>query len=515
MFLVLYLSSIVILVIPFPSVPNLEIFAPWKTLVPSDIIKLGASILMIFFLPGYALVVSVFDLNNRLEPLLKFLLGYLLSMFIAGTTFYSASILGFSITEAGLILILIYSAIVIIFILKRLLASAIRKNITPLSVTMHLSLIPVFLKKYIWHFIVYSGIFGLIFLATYSLYGGVIIGDQWFHHGRALLFLTGTFQDFFESNAEDNYPPFLPALLSSLFFLANIPSVNAYASIAFLNMIPAVAYYFFFIQWVPPGKKRATLLASALLVVGSGLGWMEALDMSISHPSTDVRGALLNIYTVSKMTYDIRTPSSFFLTSHPDFSTPLRLIALPAGFTLLGIIKNDSYNSFGRNKKVTLSVILVLITMLGIFSHEEFYIFVIIACIVPILFSLRNKSIIYLSIFSSISIILLFDTISPTSYFTSTSIFGIPLIILVLLFVTVTGFIYVTGVFRLTIIIFKHLLSSRKLHRSVMYYITLVLIIRYSLLVYNWIASFARSLLYNLLWLQKVKKMISLGLDIL
>ena len=466
LFLGLYLSILLILIIPYPSESNLELFVPWTALNLAEIMKLGASILMTFFLPGYAIVASTFGSQLRLSLLLKVLLSYLLSMFIAGITVYSATILGFTISEANLILILMYFAIITIFTLKLLPISAIRESTNAISLSKYLANMRIFFRTYVWHCVVYFGIFGLIILSTYSLYGGIIIGDQWFHHGRALLYLTGTYKDFFENKADDLYLPLPPALLFSLFYLSSIPSVNAYASIAFLNIIPAFAYYFFFVQWVPPRKKRAALLASALLVLGSGFGWIEALGVSISHPPADGRGALLNINIAGRQTYDILTPSTFFLASHPDFSTPLQLITLPAGFVLLGLMKYETSNPNTRKNKICLFVTLTIITLLGIFSHDEFYIFIIIASLVPILLNLRNKTVIYLSLACSISTILLLDTISTTQYFTTIWLFGLPLIILVLIFVVLTGVIYATGGFRVIMTKFKQLMSSSKLNST-------------------------------------------------
>ena len=42
----------------------------------------------------------------------------------------------------------------------------------------------------------------------------------------------------------DFYPPLLSSLLSQFIVLAGIPSVNAYVSLNFLNMIPVLAFCF-------------------------------------------------------------------------------------------------------------------------------------------------------------------------------------------------------------------------------------------------------------------------------
>lgn len=53
------------------------------------------------------------------------------------------------------------------------------------------------------------------------------------------------------------YSSFFHAVIGTYFSLSGVPSVNAYTSINFLNMIPVVAFYHFFKKGIPsPGWHK-------------------------------------------------------------------------------------------------------------------------------------------------------------------------------------------------------------------------------------------------------------------
>ena len=66
-----------------------------------------------------------------------------------------------------------------------------------------------------------------------------------------------TFRDF-ATTGSDTYPPLFSALLSGFYALSGVPSVNAYVSIHFLNIMPVFGFYYFFNKWVPPRWRRAS-----------------------------------------------------------------------------------------------------------------------------------------------------------------------------------------------------------------------------------------------------------------
>ena len=167
--------------------------------------------------------------------------------------------------------------------------------------------------------------------------------DQWLHHGRALLIGSGNFKHAaaFGTDAVWN-PPFFSSLLSGFFNLSGLPSVNAYVSINFLNIMPILAFYYFTTSWIPQNKRRVAILATTLFVLSSGFGWIYVVNIVIDSPpalqnqpeisSIDIMGY------VTDTTYDIALPTTFINVGDPDITTPLIIIVLPLGFTLLGLI---------------------------------------------------------------------------------------------------------------------------------------------------------------------------------
>ena len=135
---------------------------------------------------------------------------------------------------------------------------------------------------------VFASLFALVVFYTYYLNDGVIVVDQWFHHGRAFLIGSGNFKEVASSGADAVWnPPFFSSLLSGFFNLSGLPSVNAYVSINFLNIVPILAFYYFFTRWVPQRMKRAALLATTLFVLSSGFGWVYVVNMAIDSPPAD------------------------------------------------------------------------------------------------------------------------------------------------------------------------------------------------------------------------------------
>jgi hypothetical protein len=492
------------------SGPNLEVsklFIPWHQQFNTvSIVKLGAAIALSFFLPGYALVssfllkeekfevitrngnsdesrspyslskfqVKLQQLQPRRSPLLKGLLGYIFSIFITGVVGHIVASFGIPVSGISIILpiFFVYLIILIVYILRARIislpapSSLNRKsfgfNLKSVALSTLLSLLGKIKRKNdehdddstnYWAILVFASLFALVILSTYYLYGGIIIGDQWYHHGRALKFLYGTFKDNASLDQEDwEYgAPFLSSVLAVFFTLANIPSVNAYASISFLNMIPVFAFYYFFTSWVPNNWRRAALLASALFILSAGFGWVSVLYNYNHTDSTDQLTKYQNsvleiIHREAIKSFDIVFPSTFVISAHPEYSTALIIIVLPLGFVLFGLLKESVTQS-----KIKYFFIFTGISIAGLFSHDEYYLFIIIASILPIIFRLPSKSLIYLSFLFAISIaffsqMLLF----PGKYLTVISLFGVPILALSFFFVALTWALYIIAGFSMS-----------------------------------------------------------------
>ena len=237
---------------------NEEIFIPWERFTIVEIVELGAAIALCFFLPGYALL-SVLDRNtdHKLGLVPKILLAYFFSILITGLTGYAIVSSGLGLLDAPGLFFIVYLTILILPIIKLSLTYHHRENkpryfFTDLFSQRHTF---VLIRKLIWNFlreknpelIVFGSLFALIVLSTYFLYSGAIIGDQWYHHGRMLAFMSGEIRDLATAGADDKaFSPFPSAMLASFISVSGVPSVNAFASISFLNIMPVFAFFYFF-----------------------------------------------------------------------------------------------------------------------------------------------------------------------------------------------------------------------------------------------------------------------------
>ena len=227
--------------------------------------------------------------------------------------------------------------------------------------------------------LVFGSILALLITSTYYLYGGITIGDQWFHQGRALLFMSGSFRE----SILEPYPPFQSTLLTAITSLSGVPIVNAYASIAFLNIMPVFAFYYFFSRWVPRNLNRASLLACSLFAVGSGFNWIYFIG-PMAQPIFSEHSFLEAIYRVTSVS--IVQPTNFIFAANPDFSTGLIYIALPAGFVLLGLLR-ERFES-----KVIFVVLTTGVSIVGSLTHPEFYFFIIVGSLLLVFFSFKKEA---------------------------------------------------------------------------------------------------------------------------
>jgi hypothetical protein len=458
-FVVIYVLLLTVIINTSSSASSL--FVEWEEISPIQILSLAAAIAFSFFLPGYALV-TVLNKKYHLRPLLRVLLAYLFSILITGLGGYISGSFGYQISNNTMFFI---GAYIVIFLFYSLQLNAFSRSfyhVTTYAFLQSLSKTSKSLLNNYSQFIVFSSLFALVILYTYYLNDGKIVVDEWYHHGRALLIESDLFKDL---GATDKYiPPFFPSLLAAFFNLSSSPSVNAYVAISFLNIIPVFAFYYFFTSWVPKDKQRAALLASTLFMLSSGFGWLYLSNLAIaSHDQVtfDLSSSLNIISIASIRTFDIWTPTTFINVGHPDVTTALIIIALPAGFTLLGFLKevkffnlcNNDDNTFGRSRPkyfpyLTYIAIITALSFLGILSHDEYYLFIIVVCItIVVLFRTLPKNVNYLIFFVSfllaISFVILVDiVISPARFYTSRTILGIPLIFICLLLVSSSWAVY-------------------------------------------------------------------------
>ena len=439
--LFLFFYSGLLVVCAFLSTPRLDVvYTSWNLFNPSHILELLAGILLCFILPGYAVLTIVIK-NYRMKPLLSLLLAYFISMLITGlTVYFSAILFDSNIYQDKSILLLVYLAIIIAYIVRYRLyginlphfdLQKVRHSIISAPRNMWTTV-----KSNLSEGIVFASLSLLVIISTYYLYGGVTIGDQWYHQNRAILFMYGDFKDSIITDGDQNYTPLLSALLAGLTSISGVPLANAYASIALLNMTAVLAFYHLCRTWLPLNLKKASLFASSLLVIASGLGWMYVLYLAGTDPLDSPANSISYFVQEKIRESDIRLSSNFIIAAFPDFNTSLTLVSLPAGFILLSLIKIELSN------KIRHLLIVLLVTLLGTLFHDEFYFFIIVSCLLMVAYNTRKKTNVFFGLLVALALLYVIDSFLPVNYFTSNRIFGVSVIELSIIFIIVTLCLY-------------------------------------------------------------------------
>ena len=483
--------ALLIIISSFSYTQEFHVFTSWKDISMLNIIQLGAAIALCFFIPGFAIVL-ILTKKYKVNRLLSFLLAYLFSILITGLTAYiSALTFDIATSHSKALIISVYVSIIIIFLAlypeHRTYHSLDLRNKNYFHYHFIVNIIKRsyrYFNKRVNEFIVFGSLFCLMIILTYYLYGGITIGDQWYHQGRSLLFMSGAFREASITGAEAFYPPFQSALIAALTVLSGIPLTNTYASIAFVNIIPVFAFYYFFSAWVPSTMRRAGLLACSLFTISSGFGWIYLLTTTTRDNIFSVQSSVETLKNIGHL--DFVSSSNFVINTAPDFSTALIYIALPAGLVLLGILRS----SFQRTSIAIAAI--TAISVLGIISHYEFFIFIMIASILPIIFNLKARNYVYLSFLLAFFVVTLIDVTAPGAYFSSFTIIGFPLLLLAVSFVIITWIIYlvVPRFLRSLKSRSSHFLSERKFNRGRVRINFHVAILIVSIVAYLYIFSF-------------------------
>jgi hypothetical protein len=415
----------IIIVVAFLSEQSSETFIHWEYATGAQIISLVAAIILSIFAPGYALV-TVLDRKHELASLPRFLVAYLLSIFLAGLIGYVTASIGLAVSSVNTLVVLIHLVILAQFVCVKILLD--KDFVIPFNIAkVGKALGPI--KKNFSEVLVFASLFSLVILSTYYLNNGVLIGDQWYHYGKSQLFLSGKYRDLALSEIEQPpYPPFQHAFLATFFGLSSLPAINAYVALNFLNIMPVFAFYYFFTIWLPDHRKTA-LLASTLFMLSSGFGWAYLINLTANNPVASPMSALNVISTAAIKTFDITIPNTFVDAGHPDITTGLIIIALPAGFVLLGLIKQ---NVSSKLKNIAL---IIPIVILGYLTHDEFGFFLIVGSVILVIFRLNGKNTVFAAMVIALSFLILIDFLSPAKYYKVREFFGIPLVVLYFLFV--------------------------------------------------------------------------------
>ena len=252
-----------------------EIFVEWATLELPNAARLIAAFGLNFF-PGY-LILAVVE-RRRLGKLTTVITSYFLSMFVLSITgFVSALVVGIIDEFFFNVFFFVCVALVIVYILKRLLhrrgsklenakstvssSSAFRNILATLLV----GLTVVFMGIWLWW--MYSSI-GFFFGGPGS--------DMWRAHGYAQTFL--------------DYRAFLwihitwwfPLYVACFTFISGTPSANAYMALHPLIVLPVLSFYAMVSGLFK--DKRVISLATLSYALFSGSAWLYALYLRDFRP---------------------------------------------------------------------------------------------------------------------------------------------------------------------------------------------------------------------------------------
>ncbi|HKQ21496.1 MAG TPA: hypothetical protein VJS91_05615, partial [Nitrososphaeraceae archaeon] len=310
--LLFFIFSVLLIIASFSYDQKQQVFTNWNEIGIWPIIQLTAAIMLCFFIPGYALI-HILSKKFAINQILSVLLSYLLSILVTGISGYVSALgLDSSLAEDRHIFIAVYLAVLAFYLVYQLWGTKVTLNLQTRSYFDNL-FSPRTIFKYLElrgpELLVFGGLLGLVIISTYVLYGGVTIGDQWYHQGRALLFMSGSIREAVLTNGEAIYPPFQSALLASLTVLSGTPLVNTYASIAFLNATLIFAFYYFFTAWVPIKIRKAALLAAVLFTMSSGFGWIYYLNITTNDLITSPQSSLRIMTSIRSL--DIVDPNNY------------------------------------------------------------------------------------------------------------------------------------------------------------------------------------------------------------
>ena len=217
-FVFLFITCIVICSV-FSQSDLEHVYTNWYNIGIVGLITLGAGITLSFFLPGYA-VLLILTKGYEVNPVLKVLVAYLFSMLITGLIIYLSEIFfDNDISGNKTLLIGVYVVILGLFVIAyrdkiMLVTNPHRYHISNDIVSNLYHKFLNILKTNLSEFLVFGSLFALLIVSTNYLYGGITIGDQWYHQNRIIYFMSGQFKEYLLINGDDTYPLLQSSLLA-------------------------------------------------------------------------------------------------------------------------------------------------------------------------------------------------------------------------------------------------------------------------------------------------------------
>jgi hypothetical protein len=370
--LALFASAGLIYLVPSMGV-NL-IWADWLAIPIQNYTRIAAAVLLTTFLPGYFLLEAL-DWRREFKGLEVILLSALLSLFVVPLVAAVASNFGLTpVRYEAPVLVGLNCAVFFAFLGSRLIATPDRTWLPVSAVSGARELWSAAVRSVsrmlgagdperLYRNISIVGILGLVLAISYRLfpYPPYLVADQWPHHAAARLYETYGNQIFatglvpyYAQGRVPNYPQWFHIYLGSLFSVSGAPSVNTYFLISFMNIFGLMALYLLALALFKKGNRAIATVALALALF-SGFGWIYQLWLNAfgpyslpivgPYPAADM---LRQLYQTSISTYDVWLANTFFGSAHPDLTSGLQVMALPAMLILLTLTARANLNGSTR-----------------------------------------------------------------------------------------------------------------------------------------------------------------------
>jgi hypothetical protein len=364
----LFLAALVVYFVP--SMGSSLIWADWFAIPATNYLRAVAAIVLSTFVPGYFLIRAL-DWGRRFSGLEILVLSFLLSLFVVPLASVLASAMGFTLVRSGVSLLL---GLNLLMFLVYVVACALRFNKSPQGSTkmslgkLHMTFRSVGARsgaagrEGIYFAISIAGVLGLVLALSYRLvfFPPYLIGDQWPHHAVARLYemygnqvLATKLEPYYV-----NYPQWFHIYLASLFSVSGVPSTNTCFMINFMNAFGLLALYLLARSFFKRESGSVGALAMALALF-SGFGWVYDLWLRVvgAYPG-DV---LMRLYQTSISTYDVAFANTYFGSAHPELTSDLQVMALPALLMLLMLTNRSDLRNRASYVLVSLLVALAFL----------------------------------------------------------------------------------------------------------------------------------------------------------
>jgi len=383
------------------AVPSINDTIYITCIPPVNIFRFIGASLLITFLPGFIILKIIIKGKLRISKIETLIFSYLLSFFLVPLIGFILITTGRSIKDYGPTAIFILNFFLFSLYMLTLKRKGIDDQHKTYKVTNSTNINLIDLAFF-------TLLSSLILVFIYGTYGCKIFGDQRDYYNEAILFYKGLFP----AVKNDVIPPqpwWFHIYVAFFFALSGLPSINTYNLLNILNILQIFSFYLMAITFLED-KKSAKI--ATLLSFFSGFGWIYTAYLKmIGVNFTDA------LYISSIKTYDIFLPLTHFISSHPDLTSPLHLIALPSMFTLTSLlikIKNDP----NIDTNATYFLITIL-TSLGTFGHPEFSFFIIIVAIAILVYIPETKiKNVTLSTIAGLILVMVIDSLAPGRYYT-------------------------------------------------------------------------------------------------